>query len=123
MGERTTGHASRGATSLPGPSWSNIFLKGGQGNLDDIIKDTSRGLLVTHLLGHSPDMITGEYSRGASGFWIENGEIIHPVEEITIAGDMVNMMKQIDQVGADLDTRSSLQSPTIRFAELQISGT
>ena len=78
---------------------------------------------MTHLLGHSPDMITGEYSRGASGFWIENGEIAYPVEEITVAGDMVKMMQCIDFVGNDHDTRSSIHAPTIRFAELQVSGT
>tara|TARA_Y100001954_G_scaffold189743_1_gene203593 strand:- start:166 stop:372 length:207 start_codon:yes stop_codon:yes gene_type:complete len=67
-------------------------------------------------------MITGEYSRGASGFWIENGERAFPVEEITIAGSMLEMMKNIDHAGDDLDTRGSLQAPTIRFAELSVSG-
>ena len=123
LGEKPGGHASRGATSLPGPSWSNAILLGGQGTLEDIVADTKEGLLVTHLLGHSPDMITGEYSRGASGFWIENGEIAYPVEEITVAGDMVKMMQCIDFVGNDHDTRSSIHAPTIRFAELQVSGT
>ncbi len=117
-----TGHAGRGATGRPGPSISNIVIDGGEGSLDDIVADTARGLLVTHLMGHSPDMITGEYSRGAAGFWIEDGQIVHPVEEITIAGDMLDMMRGIDRVGADADLRSSVRAPTIRFAQLTISG-
>jgi PmbA protein len=122
LGEPPTGHAARGSAGLPGPSSSNIVLDGGQGDLASIIKETKRGLLVTQLLGHSPDMITGEYSRGASGFLIVDGEIVHPVEEITVAGDMKDMMKGLDRVGADLDTRSSWHIPTLRFAELMVSG-
>lgn len=122
LGLRPTGHASRGSMSMPSPSSSNVTVKGGSGDLASIIAETRRGLLVTSVLGHAPDMITGEYSRGASGFWIEDGAIAHPVEEVTIAGHMLEMMKGIDRVGADLDTRSSLHAPTIRFAELAISG-
>lgn len=122
LGERPTGHASRGSTSLPHPSSSNVQVLGGQGDFASIVRETERGLLVTSLLGHSPDLVTGEYSRGASGFWIEGGEIAFPVEEVTIAGHMLEMMRGLDRVGADLDTRSSLHAPTIRFAELSISG-
>lgn len=117
-----TGHATRGSMGLPYPSSSNVQVLGGEGDLASIIADTSRGLLVTSLLGHGPDMVTGEYSRGASGFWIEDGAIVHPVEEVTIAGEMAEMMMSIDRCGADLDTRSSLHAPTIRFASLAISG-
>lgn len=122
LGEEPTGHAARGASGLPGASVTNVLVEGGEGDLDSIIAATDRGLLVTQLLGHSPDMITGEYSRGASGFWIEDGAIVHPVEEVTIAGDMVDMARGLDLVGDDLDRRSSVQVPTIRFAELAISG-
>lgn len=122
LGMKPTGHASRGSTSLPSPSSSNVAVLGGEGDLESLIKETKRGLLVTSVLGHAPDMITGEYSRGAGGFWIEDGAIAHPVEEVTIAGHMLEMMKGIDRVGADLDTRSSLHAPTIRFGELAISG-
>lgn len=121
-GEQPTGHAARGATSLPSPSPSNVTVVGGRGDLASIVKSTQRGLLVTRMLGRGPDMVTGDYSRGASGFWIEGGEIAFPVEEITIAGTMKDMMAGIDAVGDDLDERSSLRAPTIRFAELQISG-
>jgi PmbA protein len=122
LGLSPTGHASRSSMSQPHPSSSNVEVRGGQGDLDSIIRGTERGLLVTSLLGKSPNMITGEYSRGASGVWIENGEIVHPVEEVTIAGEMLEMMKGIDRVGADHDRRSSLCAPTIRFATLSISG-
>lgn len=122
LGEIPTGHASRGASSLPSPSPTNTTVEGGRGDLESIIRDTPRGLLVTRLLGRGPDMVTGDYSRGASGFFIEGGEIAFPVEEVTIAGTMFEMMMGIDRVGADLDERSSLRTPSIRFGELQISG-
>jgi PmbA protein len=119
---KPTGHASRGAMSTPHPSSSNVIVQGGEGSLESIVRDTERGLLVTHLLGHSPDLITGEYSRGAAGFLVEKGAIVSPVEEVTIAGDMRAMMRGLDRVGADLDRRGSLLAPTIRFAELMVSG-
>jgi PmbA protein len=122
LGESPTGHASRGASSMPSPSPTNVTVEGGRGDLAGIVKETRRGLLVTRLLGRGPDMVTGDYSRGASGFWIEGGEIAFPVEEVTVAGRMLEMMMALDRVGDDLDTRSSLRAPTIRFAELQISG-
>lgn len=122
MNEAPTGHASRGASSLPSPSPTNTTVLGGAGDLASIIKETKRGLLVTRALGRAPDMVTGDYSRGAGGFMIEDGAIAFPVEEVTIAGRMLDMMNGLDRVGADLDERSSLRAPTIRFAEMQISG-
>ena len=122
LGEAPTGHARRGSSGLPGAGISNVQVLGGKGNLEQIVQETKRGLLVTSLMGHSPNMITGEYSRGASGFWIEDGAIAFPVEEITIASSMLEMMKSIDRVGNDLDVRGSLQAPTIRFSEMAISG-
>ena len=122
LGEPPTGHAARGATSLPMPSPTNTTLGGGRGDLASVVKETPRGLLVTRMLGHGPDMTTGDYSRGAAGYWIEDGAIAFPVEEVTIAGHMLDMMKGIDRVGADLDLRSSLRVPCLRFAELSIGG-
>jgi PmbA protein len=122
LGMAPTGHASRSSMSMPYPSSSNVEVLGGTGDLDSIVKETARGLLVTSLLGHGPDMITGEYSRAASGFWVEDGQIVHPVEEVTIAGHMLEMLMGLDRVGKDLDTRSSLHAPSLRFAELAISG-
>lgn len=122
LGVARTAHASRGATSLPHPAPTNVTVDGGVGDLEAIVRATPRGLLVTQVLGHAPDMITGDYSRGASGFWIEDGVIAYPVEEVTIAGHMLDMMRDLDHVGADLDRRSSLHAPTLRFAELAVSG-
>lgn len=122
MGEATTGHASRGAASLPSPSPTNTTVTGGSGDLASIIKDTKRGLLVTRALGRAPDMVTGDYSRGAAGFLIVDGEIAFAVEEVTIASRMQDMMMGLERVGADLDDRAALRAPTIRFAEMQIGG-
>jgi len=123
MGTSPTGHASRSSMSMPSPSASNVVVQGGKGTLDDLIKDTERGLLVTSMLGHSPNGITGEYSRGASGFWIEDGAIAFPVEELTVAGTMQEMMRGIDRIADDAEARSSYRIGSIRFSELAISGT
>jgi PmbA protein len=116
------GHAGRGVTSLPSPAPSNILLSGGEGDLAGIIKDTARGLLVTRLLGHSPDVATGMYSRGAAGFFIEDGQIAFPVDEVTVASTMDLMMRGIDRVGDDIDGRGSIRAQTLRFAEMSVSG-
>ncbi|MBI1947247.1 MAG: TldD/PmbA family protein [Deltaproteobacteria bacterium] len=122
LGEAPTGHAARGATSLPHPAPTNTLVLGGSGTLDDLIAATERGLLVTGLLGHGPDLVTGDYSRGAAGFWIEGGAIAFPVEEVTIAGRMLDLLRGIDRVAADAETRAALRAPSIRFAEMVIGG-
>ena len=122
LGEAPTGHARRGSSGLPGPGYSNLEVLGGQGDLESIIGATQKGLLVTSLMGHSPDMITGDYSRGASGFWIENGERAFPVEEITIAGTMQDMMMNIDMVGSDLDRRGAFRRPQYESLSMSVSG-
>ncbi len=119
----STGHASRGATSLPHPSSTNTSLLGGDGDLASIIAETKRGLLVTKVLGRGADPTTGDVSRGAGGFLIEDGVIVHAVEGVTIAGNAREMLKGIDRVGADVDQRSALRVPSIRFGELSVGGT
>ena len=119
----STGHAARGPTSLPHPSSTNTTLSGGHGDLASIIAETSRGLLLTKVLGRGADPTTGELSRGAGGFLIEDGVLTHAVEGITIAGNARDMLMGIDRIGADVDERSALRVPTIRFAELSIGGT
>jgi PmbA protein len=98
-------------------------MTGGRGDLASIIAETRRGLLVTRLLGRGADPTTGDLSRGAAGFLIEDGEIGHPVEGVTIAGNARDMLRAIDRVGADVDERSALRVPTIRFASLSVGGT
>jgi len=123
LGRASTASASRGATGLPHPSPTNTTLSGGQGDLASIVAETKRGLLVTRLLGRGADPTTGELSRGAAGFLIEDGEIGRPVEGITIAGNARELLKSIDRIGADLDERSALRVPTIRFAAIAVGGT
>jgi PmbA protein len=118
----TTGHASRGTTSLPQPSPTNTTLLGGHGDLASIIADTKRGLLVTRALGRGADPTTGDLSRGVSGYWIEDGAIAFPVEGLTLAGNAREMLLSIDRVGADVDERSALRVPTIRFAAAAVGG-
>jgi PmbA protein len=122
LGRRTTASAGRGATGLPHPSPTNTTLGGGSGTLGSIIAETRRGLLVTRLLGRGADPTTGELSRGASGFFIDDGAIAFPVEGVTIAGNARALLRGIDRVGADIDERSSLRVPSLRFADVAIGG-
>ncbi|MBI5496978.1 MAG: TldD/PmbA family protein [Deltaproteobacteria bacterium] len=121
LGARPTGSARRGPSSLPGIGTGNIRLAPGERSLAQLVKDAGRGLLVTRMLGHGPDMVTGDYSRGAAGLWIEHGEIAHPVEEMTVAGNLLDMLRGISAVGADLLVRGGTACPSIMFGELAVS--
>jgi PmbA protein len=119
---RTTGNASRGYRSLPGIGTNNLYLEPGAKTPEQIIAEVPNGLYVTAMLGHGANTVTGEYSRGANGLWIENGELTRPVQEITVAGNLVDMLLQLDAVGSDLTFHGSTGAPTIRFKELTVSG-
>ena len=119
---KSTGAASRGWASLPSIGTSNFYLKAGPRDPDDIIREVKQGLYVTAMLGRGADVVTGDYSRGANGIWIENGELTWPVQEVTVSGNLLEMLRGIDSVGDDLDFRGSTAAPTIRFSELQVSG-
>ena len=119
---KTTGSASRAWASLPSIGTSNFFLQAGAEKPAQIIRGVKQGLYVTAMLGRGADVVTGDYSRGANGIWIENGELAYPVQEVTVSGNLLEMLRGIDAVGDDLDFRSSTAAPTIRFAELQVSG-
>jgi PmbA protein len=82
----------------------------------------NHGLLITDLIGFGINMVTGDYSRGASGFWIENGEIQYPVEEITVAGNLADMYKQIIAIGNDVDTRGNIQTGSVLIENMTIAG-
>ncbi|MHB8872156.1 MAG: TldD/PmbA family protein [Myxococcaceae bacterium] len=118
----STGNASRGYRSMPSIGTSNLYLQAGAQKPEDIVRGVKSGLYVTAMLGHGLNVVTGEYSRGATGLWIENGELAYPVQEITVAGNMLEMLKGIDAVGDDLTFRGQTAAPTIRFAELTVSG-
>jgi PmbA protein len=119
---QTTGNAYRGLAGTPGIGAGNFFLQPGTRSAAEIIKDVKQGLLVTGFLGSSVSLVTGDFSRGANGIWIENGELTYPVEEITVAGNLKDMFKNITEIGNDLEFRSSLASPTIRIDGLTIAG-
>jgi len=118
----STGNASRGAGGGPGVGTTNLWLEPGEKPLDDIIASTERGLLVTELIGMGLNPTTGDYSRGAAGLWIEGGEIVHPVEEITIAGNLLDMWQSIDVVASELVWRGRTACPALRIASMTIAG-
>lgn len=117
-----TGNASRGVGDSPGVSPTNLYLEPGPYTPEAIVGSVKNGLFVTELIGFGVNAVTGDYSRGASGIWIENGELAYPVQEITIAGNLKDMFLSIDMVGNDLSWRSSIASPTLKISELTIAG-
>mgnify|MGYP001347605553 CR=1 FL=1 len=122
LGLASTGNASRSVGDSPSVGTTNLYLTPGSWTPEAIIKSVKRGLYVTELIGFGINMVTGDYSRGAAGLWIENGELTYPVEEITIAGNLKEMLKNIDMVGDDLVFRGRIASPTLRIAEMMIAG-
>jgi PmbA protein len=106
----------------PHVSTSNFVLRPGKSRAEDIAK-VDRGLLVTELMGFGFNPVTGDFSQGAGGFWLENGERAFPVSEVTISINFDDLWKGIDAVGDDLDTRSSVQCPTFRVAKVTVAGT
>jgi PmbA protein len=122
LGLKTTGNASRGLAGTPGTGSGNFYLEPGTRTQQQIIADVKRGLYVTEFLGFGVNLVTGDFSRGASGLWIENGELTYPVEEITIAGNLKDMLNNIVEIGSDLKFRSSLASPTVRIDGMTIAG-
>jgi PmbA protein len=122
LGLKTTGNASRGVAGNPGIGAGNFFLQKGERTPQQIIGDIKQGLYVTQFLGFGVNMVTGDFSRGASGLWIENGELTFPVEEITVAGNLKDMLNNISEIGNDLEFRGSLAAPTLRIDGMTIAG-
>ncbi|HXN86430.1 MAG TPA: TldD/PmbA family protein [Candidatus Binataceae bacterium] len=117
-----TGNASRSVGAPPGVSTTNFYLVPGSYTPQQIIGSVKDGLYITELIGFGVNMVTGDYSRGAGGIWIENGELAYPVQEITIAGNLKDMFGAIEMIGNDLEWRSSTVSPTIKISEMTIAG-
>ena len=118
----TTGNASRGLAGTPGIGPGNYFLQQGSRTPKEMIADIKDGLYVTEFLGHGANLVTGDYSRGASGMWISGGELAYPVEEITVAGNLKEMFFNISEIANDLEFRGSVASPTLRIDGLTVGG-
>lgn len=122
-GVASTGNASRGGfSSLPGIGTHSVYLGTGKHSKQEIIAATKKGLLLKEVTGYGIDPVSGNFSGGASGFWIENGEIVAPVKGVTIAGRAFDILAMIDMIGNDIDMSRSFAAPTIRIAEMQIGG-
>ena len=121
LGLETTGHAARGTGGPPSPSTTNLYMEAGSISPDDLIADIAQGFYVTELIGMGVNMVTGDYSRGASGFWIENGKIAYPVSGVTIAGNLKNMFRQLTPA-SDLVFRYGTNAPTLRVEGMTVAG-
>jgi PmbA protein len=122
LGLQTTGNASRGLAGTPGIGSGNYFLQPGSKTPQEIISEIKEGLYVTEFLGHGVNLVTGDYSRGASGLWISGGELAYPVEEITVAGNLKEIFFNISEIGNDLEFRGAMACPTIRIEGLTVGG-
>ena len=121
LGRETTGHASRGVSSSPSPGATNLYLEAGTSTPDELIADIEQGFYVTDLIGSGTNIVTGDYSRGASGFWIEKGKRSYPVSEVTIAGHLSEMFHTLTPAN-DLEFRYGTNAPTLRIEGLTVAG-
>ena len=121
LGMATTGHAQRGVSSAPSPGPTNLHLMAGQRTPRELIGDIAEGFFVTDLIGMGVNLVTGDYSRGAAGFWIENGELTFPVSEVTIAGHLLELYRGLEPAN-DLAFRYGINAPTVRLEGLTVAG-
>lgn len=122
LGLASTGHASRGTSGPPSPSASNVHMKAGSLSPAELIADIDSGFYITELIGSGVNGITGDYSRGAAGYWIEKGEIVYPVSELTIAGNLKDMFPKLTPAN-DLTFRYGTNAPTLRVEGMTVAGT
>lgn len=122
LNRESTGNASRGGSAGVSCSTTNFILEPGTDTNEAIVKGTKKGLYVTEMMGFGFNAVTGDFSRGAAGFWIENGELAFPVSEVTISLNVDELWKRIDAVGSDLDLRTATAAPTIRVAKMTVAG-
>jgi PmbA protein len=122
LGLKSTHNASRGLAGTPGIGCGNLYLEPGQLTPEEILAGVPSGLYVTSLMGFGTNIVTGDYSRGATGLWIENGQLTHAVEEVTIAGNLGEMLMKVTAIGNDLVFRGSVASPTLRIDGMTIAG-
>jgi PmbA protein len=122
LGLHSTGNAVRSIGDVPSVSHTNFYLVPGSHTAEEIIRTVKRGLYVVEMIGFGVNHVTGDYSRGAVGLWIENGELTYPVEEITIAGNLKEILMNIELVGNDLEFRSTIASPTLKISRMTVAG-
>ena len=122
LGMKSTHNASRGLAGAPGIGAGNLYLEPGNLSPEQIIADVPAGLYVTGLMGFGVNIVTGDYSRGATGLWIENGQLTHAVEEVTVAGNLAEMLRNVSAIGNDLVFRSAIASPTVRIDGMMVAG-
>lgn len=122
LGRASTASAGRSVGGNPGPTTSNLIMQPGDVDRDALVRETERGLYVTSMMGFGFNPVTGDFSRGAAGFWIENGELAFPVSEITVSCNFDDLLKRIDRVCNDLDRRSSTACPTFRVSRMTVAG-
>jgi PmbA protein len=122
LGMKTTGNASRGITGNAGIGHGNFYLEKGAQTPEEMIAGIANGFFVTELMGFGVNIVTGDYSRGATGLWIRNGELAFAVSEVTIAGNLKDMLLGIETVGSDLEFRGSTAAPTIKIGEMTVAG-
>jgi PmbA protein len=119
---KSTGHAARGTGSPPGPAPTNLWLEPGTLSPKALMAEIAQGFYVTELMGMGVNGITGDYSRGAAGYWIERGQLAYPVSEVTIAGNLKDMFLQLT-AASDLEFRTGLDAPTVRIESMTVAGT
>ncbi|MGH6974566.1 MAG: TldD/PmbA family protein [Stellaceae bacterium] len=117
----TTGHARRGTSGPPGPGPANLYLAPGVLTAQELIGAVANGFYVTELMGMGVNGVTGDYSRGAAGFWIENGALAFPVSEVTIAGNLKDMFRNLTPA-SDLEFRTGIDAPTVRIDGITVAG-
>ncbi len=122
LGMKTTGNAARGITGNAGIGHGNLYLEKGDKSPEEILKSIPNGFYVTELMGFGINIVTGDYSRGATGLWIRNGELAFPVSEVTIAGNLIQMLQDLEFIGSDLEFRGSTAAPTLCIREMTVGG-
>jgi PmbA protein len=122
LGMKTTGNASRGLTGNAGIGHGNLFLEKGGQTPEQIMAGIPNGFYVTELMGFGVNIVTGDYSRGAAGMWIRNGELAFAVSEVTIAGNLKDMLLGLEAIGSDLEFRGSVAAPTLKIGEMTVGG-
>jgi PmbA protein len=121
LGLQSTGHAARGTGGPPGATTSNLYMAPGEATPEELMADIEEGFYITEMMGQGTNMVTGDYSRGAAGFWIENGQIAYPVSEVTVAGNLKDMFAKVTPAN-DLEFRFGTDAPTLRIDGMTLAG-